>query len=156
MPLKINIADKGKTWKLELEGEALFGKSIGEKIEGKQLKHELEGYEFEIMGGSDSSGFPMYKNLESIGLKRVLFSKGWGMHKRPRKNKKVEVPTARGIRLKKTVRGRIISDKVIQLNIKTIKHGKKSLTEIFPEQNKKEETKVEKANAPAQEQEIAA
>lgn len=151
MPLKINIADKGKTWKIELEGEALFGKSIGEKIEGKQLKQELEGYEFEITGGSDMAGFPMYKNLESIGLKRVLFSKGWGMHKRPRKNKKVEVPTARGIRLKKTVRGKIISDKVVQLNIKTIKHGKKHLAEIFPDQNKKEEAKAEKAEAPAQE-----
>jgi len=137
MPLKINIADKEKTWKLELEGEALFGKSAGEKIEGKQLNQELEGYEFEITGGSDIAGFPIYKNLEGIGLKRILFSKGWGMHKRPRKNKKVLVPTARGIRLKKTVRGKIISDKIVQLNIKTIKRGKKPLSEIFPEQNKK-------------------
>ena len=79
MVFKINIGDKGKTWKIETESEFLVGKSIGDKVDGKDIKAELEGYEFELKGGSDQAGFPMYKEAEGIGIKKVLFSKGWGI-----------------------------------------------------------------------------
>ena len=45
MPLKLNISEKGKSWKLEVEPEVLSGKSIGDTFDGKLLKPELEGYE---------------------------------------------------------------------------------------------------------------
>ena len=138
MPFKINIGDKGKTWKFELESEYLNGKSLGDKIEGKELKYELEGYEFEITGGSDISGFPMYKDAEGIGLKKVLFKKGWGMH-----------DNREGVRLRKTVRSKTISNKVVQVNLKAIKHGKKHLETIFPDQN---QSKAPPAKEPKQEQ----
>lgn len=128
MALKLNIADKGKAWKLELEhGEGLFGKNVGDKIDGKDVKHELAGYELEITGGSDIAGFPMSKDAEGIGLKKVLLTKGWGMH-----------DTRKGVRLRKSVRGKTISEAVVQLNMNVIKHGHKKLDEVFPEQVKKE------------------
>ena len=128
MPFKINIGSKGKTWKVELESEDLMGKSIGDKIQGKDIKPELEGYEFEITGGSDFAGFPMYSKVEGIGLRRVLFEKGWGMK-----------DARRGIRKRKTVRGNAISPKIIQINLIVVKPGSKKLEEIF----KKEEPAAE-------------
>ncbi len=145
MAFKIIIGDKGKAWRMEKDAEFLVGLSVGEKFDGKELGNELEGYELEITGGSDISGFPLYKEVEGIGLKRVLLKRGWGM----RDNRK-------GVRLRKTVRGKTISNKAVQINMKVIKEGKKKLSEIFPEQNraveKVEEKKIEKVeNKVAQE-----
>lgn len=134
MPFKLNISDKGKAWKLELQDESLVGKAIGDKISGKEIKHDFEGYEFEITGGSDNAGFPLSKDAEGIGLKRMLLKKGWGMH-----------DNREGVRLRKTVRGKQIAGTTSQINLKVLKHGHKKLEEIFPEQNKKEEKKEAKA-----------
>jgi len=124
MAFKLNISDKGKAWKIETESEFLVGKTIGDKINGKEIKHELEGYEFEITGGSDLSGFPMSKDVQGLGLKRVLLTKGWGM----RDNRE-------GVRMRKTLRGKTISNVVSLINLKVVKVGVKKLEEIFPEQN---------------------
>jgi len=139
MPIKLNISEKGKAWKLEVPEEMLSGKSLGEKVEGKELKPELEGYELEITGGSDNAGFPLSKDVEGIGLKKVLLSKGWGMR-----------DNTEGLRLRKTLRGKTISESSAQINMKVIKEGKKKLEEIFPEQNRpKEEKKPAEPNAEA-------
>jgi len=132
MAFKLNISEKGKAWKLEIESEFLVGKSVGDKIDGKEIKPELEGYELEITGGSDSAGFPLFKEVSGIGLKKVLFKKGWGMH-----------DSKDGIRRKKTVRGKTISSAVSLINMKVINAGKKPLNEIFLDQNKVETEKKE-------------
>jgi small subunit ribosomal protein S6e len=136
MPFKLVIGDKGKSWKLETTDESLVGKSVGDKFEGKEVKPEFEGYEFEITGGSDTSGFPLSKDVEGLGLKRVLLTKGWGMH-----------DNREGVRVRKTLRGKKIALTTSQINIKVIKHGHKKLDEIFPDQNKAVEAKP--AQAPA-------
>ena len=133
MAFKINIGDNGKTWKLEAEAESLLGKNIGDKVDGKEIKADLQGWEFEIAGGSDSSGFPLSNNVEGLGLKRVLLKKGWGM----RQNK------PEGLRLRKTVRGRQISSAISQLNLKILRQGNKKLEEIFTDQNMPKESKTE-------------
>ncbi len=148
MPLKINIADKGKTWKLELESELFIGKKMGESIKGKEISEKLDGYEFEIRGASDISGFPHKKDAEGPQLRKVLLSKGWGMHKRPRRGGKKKVYTPYGLRLKKSVRGNVLSEKTVQINLTALKHGHKHLAEIFPEQNKPKEKKKDEATAP--------
>ena len=137
MVYKLVIGNKGKAWKLELDSEVLAGKSLGDKVDGKDLKAELEGYEIEITGGTDIAGFPLKSDVEGIGLKRVLLTKGWGMH-----------DSRKGVRIRKTVRGKTISEKVTQINLKVVKEGKKKLGDIFPEQNaptpqKVKEVKVE-------------
>ena len=128
--VKYNIADKGKSWRIEKEDEALVGKSVGDVFNGKELTHELDGYELQIRGGSDNAGFPLSKNIEGIGLKRVLLKKGWGMH-----------DNREGIRRRKTVRGKTISNTAALINISVVKAGNKPLAEIFPEQNKPKEGK---------------
>jgi small subunit ribosomal protein S6e len=144
MPFKFNIATKeGKTFKLEAEGEALIGKDLHDKVEGNEISIELENYEFEITGASDKSGFTSIKEVDGIGLKKVLLTYGKGMKKRPRKEgkKKVGRNKPKGLRLRKTVRGRTISEAISQINLKILKQGKKKLEEIFPEQVKQPESK---------------
>ncbi len=149
---KINIAEKsGKTYKLEVEGEALIEKALHDKVQGKEISPDLEGYEFEITGASDKSGFPALKDVEGFGRKKVLLTYGKGMKKRPRREGKWKqtTPTPKGLRLRKTVRGKIISSEIIQINLKILKEGGKKLSEVFPEQNKPKE--VEKpAKAPVE------
>jgi len=137
MPFKLNISEKGKTFKLEVDTEFLIGKKIGDKIEGKEIKPELEGYELEITGTSDKAGFPGMKEVEGTGLKKILLTRGFGLKKIPRKEGKKKRRTPKGLRLRKTVRGNTISRDIIQINMKIIKQGKKKLEEIFQDQIKK-------------------
>lgn len=120
MPIKINISDKGKTWKHEMESEAFFGKNIGDSIHGHDFHDDLKGYSFDIKGASDKAGFPHKAELIGPELRRVLFVKGWGM----RDNRG-------GARIKKTVRGKQLSDKTVQINLAVTKHGEKPLAEVF-------------------------
>ncbi len=146
MPFKINISEKtGKTYHLELESEELVGKELHNKIEGKDLSGDLSGYEFEISGASDSAGFTALESVEGTGLKKVLLNYGKGMHKRPKREgkKKVSNPKPKGLRMRKTVRGKVISPAIVQINLKVLKEGHKKLSEIFPEQNQPKEKKAE-------------
>ncbi len=124
MPFKLNISQKEKAWKFETESESLIGKNVGDILDGKEIKEDLEGYQLEITGGSDMAGFPLAKQVEGLALRRLLLKKGWGMHDK-----------RKGVRIRKTVRGKQIASTTIQINIKVIKAGKKSLVEVFPEQN---------------------
>jgi len=155
MPFKINIGTKeGNTYKLEAEAEELVGKVLHDKVEGKDVSPDLAGYEFEITGASDKAGLTAMENVEGIGLKKVLLTYGKGMKKRPKKEgkKKRSNNKPKGLRLRKTVRGKTISPAIIQINLKLLKEGNKKLSEIFPDQNKKPEpeakteetTKIEK------------
>jgi ribosomal protein S6E (S10) len=150
MAFKINIAEKnGKTYHLETENEELNGKELHNKIEGKDISPELSGYEFEITGASDSSGFTSMENVEGTALKRVLLGYGKAMHRRPRREgkKKVSNFTPKGLRLRKTVRGKVISPSIVQINLKILKEGGKKLSEVFPEQNQPKEKKAEAPKA---------
>ncbi|HLC54824.1 MAG TPA: S6e family ribosomal protein [Candidatus Nanoarchaeia archaeon] len=146
MPFKLNLADKnGKTWKLESTSETLIGKHVGENLKGSDISADLEGYELIIAGASDNAGFPHKKDVEGPELKRVLLTKGWGMHKRPRREGKKKRYTPKGLRLRKTVRGSRLSEKTSQINLVITKHGHKKLAEMFPDQNKPKEKKIEAA-----------
>jgi len=139
---KINLATKdGKTFKLEVEAKALEEKSLHEKVSGKEVSPDLEGYEFEITGTSDKSGFPSHKKIEGVGLGKLLLSYEKGMKKRPKREGKWKrsEKKPKGLRLRKTVRGKVISQEIVQINLKVLKEGNKKLSEIFPEQNKSAE-----------------
>jgi len=141
MVFKINISTKeGKTYKLEAEPEAtgLVGKELKAKVQGTEVSPELSGYELEITGASDKSGFTAMENVEGIGLKKELLNYGKGMHIKPKGEKKKNQRPRKGMRLRKTVRGKIISPAIVQINLKVLKDGPKSLTEVFSDQNKKE------------------
>jgi small subunit ribosomal protein S6e len=142
MTFKINIGEKtGKTYKLEIEGDSLIGKEIHSKIDGKLVSPNLEGYEFEITGISDKSGFTALKDVEGVGLKKVFLTYGKGMRTRPKREGKWarSDKTPKGFKLRKTVRGKVISENIAQINLKILKEGTKKLSELFTEQGNKEQ-----------------
>jgi len=144
---KINISEKnGKTYHLEAESEELMEKELHDKINGKDISNDLSGYEFEITGASDSAGFTALEEVEGTGLKKVLLSYGKAMHKRPRREgkKKVSNFKPKGLRMRKTVRGRVISPSIVQINLKILKEGDKKLSDLYPEQNQPKEKRIEK------------
>lgn len=151
---KLDIGDpkSKKTFHLETAGEAFIGKKLGDTIKGSDIteQKEIADYEFKITGATDKAGFPSLPNVEGIGLKKVLLTKGIAMRKKKPK----------GLRLRKTVRGNTISEDIIQINLKVSKSGAKPLDEIFkkPEEKKDgaagkteekpaEETKKEEASS---------
>ena len=136
MAFKLNISEKsGKTYKLEAEAPALIDKELHQTVQGKDISPDLQGYEFEIAGASDNAGFTSMEDVEGIGLKKVLLTYGKAMHQRPKGDKK-KGSKPKGLRMRKTVRGKIISSAISQINLKVLKEGSKKLEEIFPDQNK--------------------
>ena len=140
MVFKINIAHKGKTYKVETEDEKLVGSSIGDKIKGEEISEDLEGYEIEITGTSDKAGFTGMIDIEGPNLHKVLLGYGKGMHKKPKGEKKVN-KKPKGLRLRKTVRGKEISIDTVQINTKVLKEGSKKFDAFF----EKPETPEEKS-----------
>src|SRR3989344_472408 len=130
MPFKINVSHKGKTIKLETDSEDLVGKAIGEAIKGQHISADLEGYELQITGTSDISGFPGKQGLEGAGYHRELLTRGFGMK-----------DTRKGIRLRKTLRGQEISLLTSQINTIVVKEGKKKFEELLPKKEAKAEEK---------------
>lgn len=126
MAFKINISNKGKTYKLETENEVLIGKKIGEAIDGSDLNSDLKGYELEITGTSDISGIPGFKGIEGSAYTRKLLTFGPGM-----KDKR------KGLRLRKTLRGDEISIKTIQINTIVKKEGRKKFSELLTPKEEK-------------------
>ena len=130
MVFKINVSHKGKTFKVETENEDLAGYSIGEKIDGKEFSEDLAGYELEITGTSDKAGFTGMANIDGPNLHRVLLNYGKGMHKKPKGEKKTN-KKPKGLRLRKTVRGKEISLHTVQINSKVLKEGAKKFDSLF-------------------------
>jgi small subunit ribosomal protein S6e len=134
---KIVVSDPKarKAYQKELEqGQAgLLGKKIGDKFSGNHLG--LAGYELEVTGGSDKEGFPMRRDVEGPGRKKILLSHGPGFH-----------PVSRGRRKRKSIRGNTISPQISQINVKIISYGQKSVEESLGVKAK--EHKEEKKEAP--------
>lgn len=130
MVFKINVSHKGKTFKAETENENLAGYSIGEKIDGKEFSEDLVGYELEITGTSDKAGFTGMADIDGPNLHRILLNYGKGMHKKPKGEKKTN-KKPKGLRLRKTVRGKEISSDTVQINTKVLKEGTKKFDSLF-------------------------
>jgi small subunit ribosomal protein S6e len=147
MTFKINVAYNGKTYKVETENEDLVGHSIGEKIDGSLLSKDLAGYELEITGTSDKAGFCGIPSIQGTRLHKVLLSYERGMKKRPKREGKKTRSNSnpKGLRLRKTVRGKEVSLETVQVNTKVLKEGKKKFEALFApaEEPASEEEKTE-------------
>jgi len=105
---------------------ALVGKKIGEKVHGDSFG--LSGFELEITGGSDKEGFPMRKDIEGQGRKRIVLSGPPGFN-----------PDRKGKRKRKSVRGNTVSADIVQVNLKIVKDGPRSAEELWGVTPKKKE-----------------
>ncbi len=91
------------------------GMKIGEVVKGGLIG--FPNYEFEITGGSDSSGFPMRKDVHGPVKKRILVSKR-GIGYKPRR---------KGERKRRTVRGNEVTADMTLINLKVLKYGEAEL-----------------------------
>lgn len=115
--LTINDPKTGKGYNKTIDTTMFKNKKIGDTIEGEGLG--LKGYQLEITGGSDNSGFPMRKDLEGLAKKKALLTSGTGIRLK------------KGTRTRKTIRGSQISLSTVQINMKVKTYGTKSLEETF-------------------------
>ncbi len=116
---KLNISNqKGQSKLIQIDEKSFHfdGMKIGDTLRGGLIG--FPNYEFQITGGSDSSGFPMRKDVHGPVKKKILVSKrGIGYH-----------PQRKGQKKRKTVRGNEISFDMTLINLKVIKYGE---AEIF-------------------------
>jgi small subunit ribosomal protein S6e len=113
--------DDGQTFQTEIEESAkLVGKEIGDEFDGGIVG--LSGYTLKITGGSDRSGFPMRETIEGSERERVLIEDGSG----------IDV-SEDGVRERKSVRGKRVSDEIQQLNTRVVEEGSKSVEELLGE-----------------------
>jgi small subunit ribosomal protein S6e len=103
--IKLVIGDKsGKTKQVEVEegnAKSLIGMKLGDTFKGETV--DMTGYEFEITGGSDASGFPMRKDVEGSAKKKILIVGGVGSK-----------PKRSGQRTRKMVAGNTVNEKTGQ------------------------------------------
>lgn len=114
----------------EPAAKPFLGLKIGDAVKGEVI--DLQGYEFEITGGSDFCGFPMRRDVSGVGRKRILAYSGVGVKK-----------GEKGMLQRKTVCGNTIHAKIVQINLKAVKIGG---TDVFAEvKTKAEASKVDRA-----------
>lgn len=106
--------ENGTSKTVELEDARavpLIGKKIGDVIDGAVLG--LAGYKVQITGGSDKDGFPMRADVHGGVRRSVVLSGGVGFH-----------PRSEGERRRKMVRGNVITDEIVQINMKIVEKPK--------------------------------
>lgn len=140
MAFKLVISDgkSGLSVQKELDDKAtksLIGLKIGDSVKGELI--DLQGFDLQLTGGSDYCGFPMRRDVQGTGRKKILAYQGVGF----RKDRK-------GILQRKTVCGNTVHAKIAQVNLKVVKHGNAG---IFDEVKKKLEEKKNQKKAPEKE-----
>jgi len=141
MAFKFEIGHGKRTAHLEAESESIIGKKLGDKISGDEISSNLSGYELQITGASDKAGFASKKDLEGTGLKRVMVTKGFALHKLKKKKKTARrKKVKKGLKLRRTLRGNTISPDMVQINLKVLKEGSTKFDEVFPPKQKEAKT----------------
>lgn len=128
---KVIVSDPetGTSKVVELEGmraAPLIGRKIGEVVDGSIV--DLPAHKLQITGGSDKDGIPMRANVHGGGRRKVILSGGAGFN-----------PKKEGERKRKTVRGNIITDDIVQINAKIVEKPQK------PSENKTEQQTAQTA-----------
>lgn len=115
---KVIVSDPttSKSKVVELEGARavpLIGRRLGETLDGSVVG--MSGLKLQIRGGSDKDGFPMRPNIHGGVRISVVLSKGVGFH-----------PDREGERQRKTMRGNVITEEIVQVNMKVLEKPKKA------------------------------
>jgi len=115
---KVIVSDPeaGKSKVVELEGTRavpLIGRRLGEVIDGTVVG--MSGQKMQITGGSDKDGFPMRPNIHGGVRVNVILSESVGFH-----------PKREGERRRKTLRGNVVTEEIVQINMKVVEKPKKA------------------------------
>lgn len=127
----VNDTKSGKSYQVPISGHhanSLIGKKIGDEVDGIFIS--LPGYKLQITGGTDKDGFAMRKDLPGTIRRRVLLSECKGFHE-----------IEHGMRKKKSIRANTISQDIVQINMKVIKHSSKPINSLLKTEDTSSEGK---------------
>lgn len=130
--MKINIAyptnASQKSVEIKTKDEQrLYGRKINDQFDGGVIIPELAGSIVQIVGGNDYQGVPMTAAQATTKRIKLLLSKG-DVGYRCRRN---------GVRRRKTVRGSVVSNEILVLNVILVKPAEdktiEGLTDVIRE-----------------------
>ncbi|MFB6138420.1 MAG: 30S ribosomal protein S6e [Halobacteriaceae archaeon] len=119
----IGDPDSGHTYQREVtdrDANRFLGREIGDEADGEAVG--LPGYTVEITGGSDAAGRPMREDVAGAALRSVLLAGGTGFR-----------AERDGERRRVSVRGREVSEDVVQLNLRIGERGEEDVSELLGE-----------------------
>ncbi len=114
---KVIVSDPqtGTSKVLELEearAAPFIGRRVGETMEGAVV--DMAATKLQILGGSDKDGVPMRPNVHGGVRRQVVLSGGVGFNAK-----------RGGEHRRKAVRGNIITDEIVQINLKIVEQPAK-------------------------------
>ncbi len=117
---KVIVSDPktGTSKAVELEGARaipFIGKRIGEEIDGSVVG--LSNVRLKITGGSDIAGFPMRPDVHGGVRSRIIVGGGVGFK-----------PRRRGERRRRTLHGNVITEDIVQINVKMVEKPEEKKT----------------------------
>ncbi|HDQ15860.1 MAG TPA: 30S ribosomal protein S6e [Bacteroidetes bacterium] len=130
----VNDTKKGNSHQVQVSGHhanSLIGKKIGDEVDGIFIS--LPGYKLQITGGTDKDGFSMRSDLPGMVRRKLLVSDGMCFNAKEK-----------GLRRKKSVRGNTVGQDIVQINMKVVKHGSRSIDQLVKPKQKTEEKGGEK------------
>jgi small subunit ribosomal protein S6e len=132
---KVIVSDPqtGTSKVLEMEenrAAPFIGRKIGEVIDGAVV--DMPATKVQIMGGSDKDGVPMKPNVHGGVRRNVVLGGGVGFNAK-----------RGGERRRKAVRGNIVTDEIVQINMKIVEQPSK------PKETKAEAESQAQATAPS-------
>jgi small subunit ribosomal protein S6e len=119
----------------EARAAPLIGRKRGEVIDCSII--DQPGHKAQIMGGSDKDGFPMRPSVHGGVRRRIVLSGGVGFN-----------PTNEGMRKRKTIRGNVITDEIVQINMKITEKPKHAKEAKKPKEKKEEKLAPKKEAQP--------
>ena len=128
---KVIVSDplSGASKVVELEearASPFIGRKIGETLDGAVV--DLPAHKIQVTGGSDKDGVPMRSNVHG-GVRRAIVLTGGAGFKAKEK----------GQRKRKVVRGDIITDEIVQINVKIVERPAGATPIAKPAPKQKEE-----------------
>ena len=131
MSLKLNIAyprnNSQKTLEFtdEKKWAKLVDKRVGQEFDGEIIGSEFNGYVFKITGGSDRNGFCMKQGVATRSKVKLLLAPGTPGYRFGRE----------GTRVRRTVRGCIISNDQAAVNLVILKKGDAEIAGLTDKSN---------------------
>ena len=116
--------DSGDSYQFDVEDQAgnrFVGRELGEEVDGSAVG--LDGYALRLTGGADTAGRPMREDVAGPNLTEVMLAgRSAGYH-----------PEREGERRRVTVRGREVTDEIVQINATIAERGEQSVDELLGE-----------------------
>jgi len=123
--------DTGDSYTFDVEegaGTRFVGRELGEEVDGSAVG--LDGYSLRLTGGSDDTGRPMREDVAGPDLTEVMLAgRSTGYH-----------PERDGERNRVTVRGREITDAVVQINATIAERGDQPVDELLGDADSDDES----------------